>query len=91
MVILVAGLFLYAANKDDTALLLINSQDFRVNIKNYLEVYVKIVPACNLFITISAIFLLFRYFLLRISLGGCQKWCVVYSWFSWNLGCVNST
>ena len=37
-----------------------------MNIKNYLEVNVKIVPACDLFITIVAIF---RYFLLRISLG----------------------
>jgi hypothetical protein len=60
----VACLFCYAAIEDDTALLSINSQDFRVNLKNYLGVYVKIVPACDLFITIVAIF---RYFLLRSS------------------------
>jgi hypothetical protein len=35
-------------NNDDTAPLLAYSQDLRVDIKNYLKVHVKVVPAGNL-------------------------------------------
>ena len=66
-VCLVANRACYAANNDDAAPLLAYSQDLHVDLKNYLEVHVKVVPAGNL---ILFIYDMDSFCLSRFSWGG---------------------